>query len=113
VIVRQGDTSASVALEQLALELPAAGAAPAPPLLSFHMLRSGNRSVYGNLSTTYTPPGAQPLEVGQINGVAVYVPNALRTAKLPPRPPWPLRRKASPTCCCWRCAWTAACWPTR
>jgi len=88
VIVRQGDTSASVALEQLALELPAPSAAPAtPPLLSFHMLRSGNRSVYGNLSATYTPPGGQPLEVGKINGVAVYVPNALRTAKLPLRLP--------------------------
>lgn len=89
VIVRHGENAASVMLDTLALEraTPAAGAAEGSPLLSFHMNRSGNRSVYGNLTASYTPPGGRPVTVGQVNGVAVYVPNALRTAKLPLRLP--------------------------
>jgi P pilus assembly chaperone PapD len=89
VIVRHGDTSASVTLDTLTLE-PAAkveGQADNPPLLAFHMNRSGNRSVYGNLSATYTPAGGKPVDVSQVNGVAVYVPNILRKAKLPIRLP--------------------------
>jgi len=89
VIVRHGDNAATVTLDTLALErtAPAAGAAEGAPLLSFHMQRSGNRSVYGNLTASYTAPGGRPVEVGKVGGVAVYVPNALRTAKLPLRLP--------------------------
>ena len=85
VIVRHGETSASVTLDTLSLEPVAriAGQADSPPLLVFHMNRSGNRSVYGNLLATYTPLGGKPVEVGNVNGVGVYVPNALRTAKIP------------------------------
>jgi P pilus assembly chaperone PapD len=85
VIVRHGDTSANVTLDTLVLE-PATiveGQAGNPPLLAFHMNRSGSRSVYGNLLATYTPPGGRPVDVSQVNGVAVYVPNSLRQAKLP------------------------------
>jgi len=89
VIVRHGDTSASVTLDTLVLEAAAKveGQADNPPLLAFHMNRSGNRSVYGNLSATYTPAGGKPVDVSQVNGVAVYVPNILRKAKLPIRLP--------------------------
>lgn len=89
VIVRHGDTSAKVSLDTLALE-PAAkveGQADSPALLAFHMNRSGNRSVYGNLLAIYTPAGGRPVDVSQVNGVAVYVPNLLRKAKLPLRLP--------------------------
>ena len=85
VIVRHGDTSASVTLDTLSLERVAKveGQAEVPPMLAFHMNRSGNRSVYGNLLATYTPLGGKPVDVSQVNGVAVYVPNSLRQAKLP------------------------------
>ena len=89
VIVRHGDTSASVTLDTLSVE-PASkveGQADSPPLLAFHMNRSGNRSVYGNLLATYTPAGGKPVDISQINGVAVYVPNSVRKAKLPIRLP--------------------------
>jgi P pilus assembly chaperone PapD len=89
VIVRHGDTSASVTLDKLSIE-PATkieGQADGPPLLAFHMNRSGNRSVYGNFLVTYTPSGGRPIDVSQVNGVAVYVPNLLRKAKLPLRLP--------------------------
>jgi fimbrial chaperone protein len=89
VIVRHGETSAKVSLDTLTLEPAAKVDAQAgdPPLLAFQMNRSGNRSVYGNLLATYAPPGGKPVDVGRVNGVAVYVPNALRTVKLPLRLP--------------------------
>jgi P pilus assembly chaperone PapD len=89
VIVRHGDTAASVMLDTLSLEPGAKleGQADGLPLLVFHMNRSGNRSVYGNLLATYTPATGKPVAIGKVNGVAVYVPNALRKAKLPLRLP--------------------------
>jgi fimbrial chaperone protein len=80
VIVRQGDTEAHVALAQLALQ-PAAG--DAGPSLAFQIQRDGNRSVYGDLAVTFTPRGGAPVEVAKAGGVAVYVPNPLRRARLP------------------------------
>ena len=83
VIVRQGDTGATVALTQLAL-LPA-GAEPAS--IAFEIDRTGNRSVYGDLTVTFIPKGGAPIEVAKAGGVAVYVPNALRRARMPLRTP--------------------------
>jgi hypothetical protein len=83
VIVRQGDTHASVALTQLAV-LPA-GAEPMS--LAFEIDRIGDRSVYGDLVVTFTPKGGTPVEVAKAGGVAVYVPNALRRARMPLRLP--------------------------
>jgi hypothetical protein len=79
VIVRQGETSATVALEHLAL-LPAAG--NAPRLATFDIGRSGNRSVYGDVVLSFAPAGGSEHVVGKANGVAVYVPNPVRHAKL-------------------------------
>lgn len=84
VIVRHGETSASVTLSGLQLLKPSAGQ---PPLLAAVMNRSGNRSVYGDLGATFTPHGGAPQEIGKANGVAVYSPNPLRRVKLELRPP--------------------------
>ena len=83
VIVRQGETGATVALTQLAL-VPA-GAEPAS--IAFEIDRSGNRSVYGDLIVTFIPKSGAPIEVARAGGVAVYVPNALRRARMPLRTP--------------------------
>ena len=83
VIVRQGETAATVALTQLAL-VPA-GAEPAS--IAFEIDRSGNRSVYGDLVVTFIPKSGAPIEVAKAGGVAVYVPNALRRARMPLRTP--------------------------
>ena len=79
VIVRQGDTQASATLSDLAL-LPAAG--EAAPALSFVINRSGNRSVYGDLKVRFTPKGGQPVDLAKAGALAVYVPNALRRARM-------------------------------
>lgn len=80
VIVRQGETQASVTLTDLALLPVTANAGPA---LGFVINRSGNRSVYGDLSVTFTPKGGQPVELAKAGALAVYVPNALRRARMP------------------------------
>jgi fimbrial chaperone protein len=80
VIVRHGDTDAKVSLSDLSL-IPASG--QDGPLLAMHMNRSGNRSVYGDLSVTITPAGGKPVEVAKAGGVAVYVPNTVRRATMP------------------------------
>lgn len=80
LIVRHGQTSANVTLGSLRLE-PASG--KLAPELSFTFRREGNRSVYGNVVATYATPGKKPIEIGSATGIAVYVPNAERKARLP------------------------------
>ena len=75
VIVRQGESHASVVLAQLALQADA-------PVLSFCIERSGNSSVYGDLEARFTGQDGKAHVLGRAGGVAVYVPNALRRAAL-------------------------------
>jgi hypothetical protein len=83
VIVRQGDTSASVTLSHLALRDHAAAA----PVLALDMERSGTSSVYGDLAVDFRPQGGSEAELARIGGVAVYTPNPLRRASLVLAPP--------------------------
>jgi hypothetical protein len=83
VIVRQGETSASVTLSGVELLKPAAGQAPA---LAAVLQRNGNRSVYGDLVATFTPQGGATQEIGRAGGVAVYTPNLLRRVRLELKP---------------------------
>jgi P pilus assembly chaperone PapD len=80
VIVRHGQTNASVTLGSLKFEPVKSGASPE---LSFTFWRTGNRSTYGDVVAIYTAPGRKPVEVGAAKGIAVYVPNAERRARLP------------------------------
>lgn len=80
VIVRHGETSASVTLHALKVE-PAKNDAETE--LSFAFRREGNRSVYGDIIATYDAPGRQPIEIAKVTGIAVYVPNTERKARLP------------------------------
>lgn len=84
VIVRQGETQATVALSGLEVLKPAAAA---PPAMAAVLQRSGNRSVYGDLTATFTPQGGAPVEVGKAGGVAVYTPNPLRRIRMELKPP--------------------------
>lgn len=80
VIVRHGQTSATVSLSDLKI-VPAEK--EAGPFLSIRFNRQGNQSVYGDVVATYTPAGGESVEVGRVNGLAVYVPNITRTARIP------------------------------
>jgi P pilus assembly chaperone PapD len=80
VIVRHGETMVSTSLNDLALEPIKENT---QPTLTFSINRSGNRSVYGDLVASYIPAGGKPIEIAKVGGVAVYVPNAKRIARLP------------------------------
>ena len=79
VIVRHGETAATVSLSNLELQESVDGQ---PPVLSVCMERSGNRSIYGNLAVTFTPQGGAEQEIARAGGVAVYTPNPLRRVKI-------------------------------
>jgi P pilus assembly chaperone PapD len=83
VIVRQGDTSATISLSNLAVQTGSDGR----PLLALQMNRSGNASVYGDLAVSFTPTGAAPVEVARIGGIAVYTPNPVRRSNVVLAPP--------------------------
>ncbi|MBC7453888.1 MAG: molecular chaperone [Massilia sp.] len=79
VIVRHGASAASVALTGLAMQPREAGKAP---VLAFALARSGNSSVYGDLSVTLVTRSGAEHELARAGGVAVYTPNLLRRASL-------------------------------
>jgi P pilus assembly chaperone PapD len=83
VIVREGDTSATAALSNLALQRVPDGR----QLLAMQIERSGNRSVYGDLAVSFAPSGGAEVEVARIGGIALYTPNAMRRAALVLAPP--------------------------
>lgn len=81
VIVRHGATTAEVSLERLALGTSEHGG---PPAMSLEMIRTGNRSVHGDVTVDFLPAGGSTaITVGRAGGVAVYTPNLLRQIKLP------------------------------
>ena len=79
VIVRQGDTSATVALSHLALQRTADG----HPALALQIDRTGTRSVYGDLRATFTPAGGAEAVIARAGGMSVYTPNPMRRTLLP------------------------------
>jgi len=83
VIVRHGNTAATVTLSNLELQKPAEGQ---PTLLSMQMERKGNRSVFGDLTVGFTPEGGAEKIIAQVGGVAVYTPNPLRRVKIALQP---------------------------
>jgi len=77
VIIRHGKLNANIKISDLvfnrALE-------EKHPYLSFKLNREGTRSIYGDISINFRSVSAgDPVEVGRINGLAVYVPNKNRT----------------------------------
>ncbi len=73
-IIRVGESSTRVNLSDLALD----NAEDGTPSLSLKFNRSGNFSVYGNLSVDHISPGGTVTRVGIANGIAVYTPNSMR-----------------------------------
>jgi P pilus assembly chaperone PapD len=77
VIVRQGQTAATLSISDLAV------AAGETPTLSLLLNRQGTRSVFGELSVAYAPPTGAETPVALARGVAVYTPNENRLVRLP------------------------------
>lgn len=67
VIIRSGEVSINTSLSDLKFENKEDA-----PYISFTINRTGNISVYGNLSVEYIPKQGKPIAVGLVRGVAVY-----------------------------------------
>lgn len=82
VIVRHGSTSADVQFVKYVLSN--IGPDKSSGELMLTMKRTGNQSVYGDLLVTYKKDkdGKNGTVVAQMNGIAVYSPNYLRSVKL-------------------------------
>jgi P pilus assembly chaperone PapD len=80
LIVRHGETTASVALRDLQLQPPAKEGAP--PTLSLDVQRTGNRSVYGECAATFIGRDGVEKPLGALRNVAVYTPLAHRTMRM-------------------------------
>ncbi len=80
VIVRHGNTQASVTLEKLRLENKSKDSKKA--ILVLTAKRSGNRSVYGDFTVYFTPEGGKKVTVAQSNGNAIYTPNTYRIVRI-------------------------------
>jgi len=79
VIIRVGETTASVQLSDLSVD-QAKGPGPG---LNVLFNRLGNSSVYGDLTVDYISPQGKATQVGVARGLAVYTPNTQRYVRLP------------------------------
>jgi len=73
VIIREGASTTAIELSGLELDRD-----PENPLLSVVINRTGNMSVYGELSVEHVSPEGLKTEIGKVKGLAVYTPNTKR-----------------------------------
>ncbi|HTF30829.1 MAG TPA: hypothetical protein VK625_18370 [Flavitalea sp.] len=78
VIIRVGENTATVSLSHISVQIKNDTAATAALLIN----RSGNMSVYGDVSIDHTSPEGKVTRVGTIKGLAVYTPNSNRYVKV-------------------------------
>ncbi len=80
VIVRQGQTAATVTIDGMAVA-PAVDGKAAVLRFAFH--RQGNQSTYGDIVARFEPGRGRAIDIGKVSGVAVYVPNDVRKEQIP------------------------------
>jgi hypothetical protein len=78
VIIRNGELDLQLDLTHINIDLKS----DTLPILSVTLERSGNKSVYGDLSVMWVPEAGNPIEVGIVRGLAVYTPNKQRIFKM-------------------------------
>jgi hypothetical protein len=74
VIIRVGASNTEVTMSDLELEINE----DSNPTLSLQFNRTGNFSVYGDLTVDYVSSNGTITRVGTANGIAVYTPNSIR-----------------------------------
>lgn len=74
IIIRVGDLDLSVKLSDVSLD----AVSDTVTNLAVTLNRSGDKSVYGDLTVSWVPDKGEPVEVGLVRGIAVYTPNKIR-----------------------------------
>ena len=78
VIIRNGELQVKVDLSSIKIDLKS----DTVPNLAITFERTGDKSVYGDLSVMWTSAQGEPIEVGIVRGLAVYTPNKTRIFKM-------------------------------
>lgn len=78
VIIRSGTSNAAVTLSDARLETSPDGL----PMLNMAFNRTGNMSVYGDLTIQYISRQGKVMKAGEIKGIAVYTPTTSRRVKI-------------------------------
>jgi len=78
IIIRIGESTARVSLSEGSLEM----VNDTMPVLKMAFHRTGNMSVYGDITVDHISSRGKVTRVGYIQGIAVYTPNAVRRFKL-------------------------------
>jgi hypothetical protein len=74
VIIRVGASSTEVKLSDLSMQM----VEDTIPILDMTFRRTGNMSVYGDISVYYTSAAGKTIRAGAAKGIAVYTPNQAR-----------------------------------
>ena len=77
-IIRSGESTAQVKLDSINMQVTADSITH----LRFALARTGNMSVYGDISVDHIAPNGKVTQVGVVKGLAVYTPNKLRRCHL-------------------------------
>lgn len=78
VIIRIGQNNAAVNLEKLSLIWKN----DTTPAINYTFHRTGDYSVYGDVTATWISPSGREHEVGIVKGIAVYTPGTIRHSQL-------------------------------
>jgi P pilus assembly chaperone PapD len=73
-IIRAGESTAKVKLDSLNIQVTP----DTIPHLRFALTRTGNMSVYGDISVDHIAPNGKVTQVSVVKGLAVYTPNKVR-----------------------------------
>jgi hypothetical protein len=74
VIIRHGNLSSTVELKELSVVQELGER----PRLYLTFMRTGNKSVFGDLIVTHRGANGEEREIGIVRGIAVYTPNSMR-----------------------------------
>jgi hypothetical protein len=77
IIIRVGESNSQVAFSEVAFV-----ERETVPFVKIVFARSGNMSVYGDVTVDYISPLGKIIRAGSIKGLAVYTPNAVRQFQL-------------------------------
>jgi hypothetical protein len=79
IIIRSGEPSTQISVSQVRFTWEK----DTVPVLNFNLNRSGNMSVYGDISVDYFSPEAKEIRICSVKGMSVYTPNTIRHFRLP------------------------------
>lgn len=78
IIIRKGETTATVSLSNLSFQK----INDSIPVVNLDFNRTGNISVYGDIRVNLILPNGRTTKVGEIDGFGIYTPGTLRKCKI-------------------------------